>query len=289
MNTLTVIQIVAAHGAIARLRDKPLPGAVSYRLSKIAKYLDEEFRLYATVKNELIVRHGEPVPDKPDEYRVLPHLPGFAAYIEAMTRVHEETVPFPFRKIEVKDLDIDFSANEIEALAPISLIADGTTRASTLTTFMADANQEAQGDYRNGALEFIHFTDRFRDNPAVYDVIQSGIRFNWTHENAERLASGDAAQPGQIEQELTSAYNEHSWFGLGGQDPNEGRALDALMAANMAGGPARMREAVLASGADVVTLLNNFPEGSVERRLYSDLISQVPEFKAQLDAATTCS
>lgn len=119
MNSLTVIQIVAAHGAIARLRDKPLPGAVSYRLSKIAKYLDEEFRLYATVKNELIVRHGEPVPDKPDEYRVLPHLPGFAAYIEAMTRVHEETVPFPFRKIEVKDLDIDFSANEIEALAPI--------------------------------------------------------------------------------------------------------------------------------------------------------------------------
>lgn len=119
MNTLTVIQIVVAHEAIARLRDKPLPGAVSYRLSKIVKYLDEEFRLYATVKNELIVRHGEPVPDKPEEYRVLPHLPGFAAYVEAMTRVHEETVPFPFRKIEVKDLDLDFSANEIEALAPI--------------------------------------------------------------------------------------------------------------------------------------------------------------------------
>ncbi len=188
-----------------------------------------------------------------------------------------------------RDEDVTGQRSSFEALAPISLIADGTTRASTLTTFMADANQEAQGDYRNGALEFIHFTDRFRDNPAVYDVIQSGIRFNWTHENAERLASGDAAQPGQIEQELTSAYNEHSWFGLGGQDPNEGRALDALMAANMAGGPARMREAVLASGADVVTLLNNFPEGSVERRLYSDLISQVPEFKAQLDAATTCS
>ncbi len=41
------------------------------------------------------------------------------ATIEAMTRVHEETVPFPFKKIEVKDLDLDFSANEIEALAPI--------------------------------------------------------------------------------------------------------------------------------------------------------------------------
>ncbi len=93
--------------------------ARSHRLSRIVKYLDEEFRLYATVKNELIVRHGEPVPDKPEEYRVLPHLPGFAAYIEAMTRVHEETVPFPFKKIEVKDLDLDFSANEIEALAPI--------------------------------------------------------------------------------------------------------------------------------------------------------------------------
>lgn len=48
-----------------------------------------------------------------------------------------------------------------------------------------------------------------------------------------------------------------------------------------------MRAVVLASGVDVVTLLHNFPEGSVERRLYSDLTSQVPEFRAQLDAVTT--
>lgn len=185
-----------------------------------------------------------------------------------------------------RDEDVTGQRSSFEALAPISLIADGATRANTMTTFMADANDEAKGDYRDGALEFIHFTDRFRDNPAVYNVIQSGISFDWTQEGAERLAGGT---PQQINQELTDAYNEHSWFGLGGQDPNEGRALDALMAANMTGGPAQLREAMLASGADPVTLLNNFPEGSIERRLYLDLINQVPELKAQVDAATGTS
>ena len=111
------------------------------------------------------------------------------------------------------------------------------------------------------------------------------------YEQARHLLwrAGFGGTPQQINQELTDAYNERSWFGLGGQDPNEGRALDALMAANMTGGPARLREAMLASGADPVTLLNNFPEGSIERRLYLDLINQVPELKAQVDAATGAS
>lgn len=57
----------------------------------------------------------------------------------------------------------------------------------------------------------------------------------------------------------------------------------------MSGGPARLREAMLASGADPVILLNNFPPESIERRLYLDLINQVPELKAQVDAAAGSS
>ncbi|MFO0580115.1 MAG: hypothetical protein U1A78_39585 [Polyangia bacterium] len=187
-----------------------------------------------------------------------------------------------------RDADVTGQRSSFEALGPISLIEDPIARANTLTTFMADANDEAQMDNRDGALEFIHFTERFRDNKAVYDTIQNAVSFDWTQENAERIAQQD---PAAVDKELADAYNTTTYWLFQGDvhDPNEGRALDALMAANLQGGPDRVRAAVLASGADVVTLMNAFPEGSIERQLYMDLINQVPEFKDQLTAATTCS
>ena len=98
-----------------------------------------------------------------------------------------------------------------------------------------------------------------KNNAAVYDVIQRGIHFDWQQDNAERLAGGD---PGKIDSELHDAFNEHQ-LGIGflPQDINEGRALDALMAANMAGGPDRIRAAVAAAGVDVVAIMNSLSAG----------------------------
>lgn len=184
------------------------------------------------------------------------------------------------------DADITGQRSSFEALAPIALIEDPIVRANTLTTFMADANEEAQWDNRDGAIDFIHFTERFRDNKAVYDTIQGAVSFDWTQENAERLADQDEAA---VDQELAAAYNTQTYWLLSGNvhDPDENRALDALMAANIQGNSERVRETVVASGIDIVTLLHSFPEGSIERQLYIDLISEVPEFKEQLDSAMT--
>ncbi len=183
--------------------------------------------------------------------------------------------------------DVTGQRNSFEAVAAISLIGNPVDRANTLTHFMADANDEAASDYRSGAVEFVEFTERFKGNAAVYDVIQQGIHFDWQQDNAERLAGGD---PAKIDSELHDAFNEHQ-LGIGflPQDINEGRALDALMAANMAGGPDRIRAAVAAAGVDVVAIMNSFQPGSVEQRLYLDLIAEVPELQAQITAATTCS
>ena len=182
--------------------------------------------------------------------------------------------------------DITGQRSSFESLAAISLIEDPVNRASTLTHFMADANDEASSDYRSGAVEFVEFTDRFKDNPAVYNVIQQGISFDWQQDNAERMAGGDSAS---VDKALQDAFNESRLgIGLFGRDINEGKALDALMAANMQGGPQRILEAVNASGVNVVEIMNAFPENSVDRRLYLDLISQVPELQAQITAATTC-
>jgi len=180
--------------------------------------------------------------------------------------------------------EITGQRSSFESLAAISLIEDPVSRANTLTQFMADANEEASFEHRSGAVEFVQFTERFKDNPAVYDVIQQGIHFDWQQDNAERLAGGD---PANVNKELQDAFNARALGFLWG-DIDEGRALDALMAANMQGGPQRILEAVTASGANVVDIMNAFPEGSVERRLYLDLIEQVPELQAQITAATTC-
>jgi uncharacterized membrane protein len=182
--------------------------------------------------------------------------------------------------------DVTGQRSSFESLAAISLIENPVDRASTLTQFMADANDEASSDYRSGAVEFVEFTDRFKGNPGVYDVIQQGIHFDWQQDKAEQLAGGD---PAKIDSELHDAFNEHQ-LGIGflPQDINEGRALDALMAANMAGGPDRILAAVQASGVDVVAIMNSFQPGSVEQRLYLDLIAEVPELQAQITAATTC-
>ena len=118
-------------------------------------------------------------------------------------------------------------------------------------------------------------------------MIQQGIHFDWQQDNAERLAGGDAAG---VNQALSDAYNARALGFLWG-DIDEGRALDALMAANMQGGPEgpqRILDAVRTAGVDVVELLKAFPEGSVERRLYLDLINQVPELQQEVTAATTC-
>lgn len=174
--------------------------------------------------------------------------------------------------------------SSFESLAAISLIENPVDRANTLTQFMADANEEAGHDYRSGAMEFVEFTDRFKDNAGVYDVIQQGIHFDWQQDNAEQLAGQD---PANVDRALGDAFNERV-AGFLWNDINEGKALDALMAANMQGGPQRILSAVQAAGVDVVALMNAYPQGSVEQRLFLDLIEQVPQLQAQITAATTC-
>lgn len=167
--------------------------------------------------------------------------------------------------------------SSFEALAAISLIEDPNVKAQTLRSFMADANEEAQSDHRDGAMEFVHFTERFKDNPAVYDTIQQAISYDWTQEQAERFA---AQSEEQIATELNRACNETDF--LRRHDPNEGKALDALMAANMKNGVEGMRTAIQSSGVDMADLLASFTPDSIERRLFVDLISQMPEYSALL-------
>lgn len=162
-------------------------------------------------------------------------------------------------------------SNSFESIGPVSLIEDPKLRADELRqTFISTNEQKNDSRGNNGTGEFIKLIDRFKDDPATYESLKKGVRFDWQQEGVEALAGKSKEE---LQKQLKDAYNETSGILLWkNQDPNEKKSLDVLQAVNQQGGAQGVEEAIRASGADPQRLLRELKEDPVRQHMYYDLI-----------------
>lgn len=172
-------------------------------------------------------------------------------------------------------------SNGFESIGPVSLIEDPQLRAQELRqTFISTNEQKNDSRGNNGTGEFIKLIDRFKDDPATYESLKKGVRFDWRQDGVEALAG--KSKEG-LQKQLKDAYNEQSgilfWQH---QDPNENKSLDVLQAVNQQGGAKDVEEAIRASGTDPQRLLKELKDDPVRQHMYYDLLKGT-SYGASLD------
>jgi hypothetical protein len=172
-------------------------------------------------------------------------------------------------------------SNGFESIGPVSLIEDPQLRAQELRqTFISTNEQKNDSRGNNGTGEFIKLIDRFKDDPATYESLKKGVRFDWRQEGVEALAGKSKEE---LQKQLKDAYNEQSgilfWQH---QDPNEKKSLDVLQAVNQQGGAKDVEEAIRASGTDPQRLLKELKDDPVRQHMYYDLLKGT-SYGASLD------
>jgi hypothetical protein len=114
-----------------------------------------------------------------------------------------------------------------------------------MTNIFAEDN--AEDLYGNGALGFVSFAERFRDNPEVYNTIQGAISFDWTQDDVDAISNNQT--PEQIQESFVGASNPE-WV-------NGGQSLLLIQAANETGGPEQVAAMMESSNANPVQLVES--------------------------------
>lgn len=170
--------------------------------------------------------------------------------------------------------DLTGSRNSFESMAAISLIKDPNVRAQQLCGLYDEANNQAQDAGKDAVWQFSKFSERFKDDPATYNLVQQAISFHWVQDDVDKL-SKDSNQD-QLTQQMKDAYNHETYWLLRGNvhDPDEQKALQVLQAANQQGGAKEMDAVLQQSGANPVELLQCLKDDPVRQHLYYDLLMQ---------------
>ena len=131
-----------------------------------------------------------------------------------------------------------------------------------------------------GSFDVEALRERFKDDPATYESLKKGVRFDWRQDGVEALAGKSKEE---LQKQLKDAYNEQSgilfWQH---QDPNEKKSLDVLQAVNQQGGAKDVEEAIRISGTDPQRLLKELKDDPVRQHMYYDLLKGT-SYGASLD------
>lgn len=170
--------------------------------------------------------------------------------------------------------DLTGTRNSFDTLAVISLVEDPALRAQQMCDLYTEANDQAQMSGQDAVWQFSMFTQRFKDDPALFNLAQQSIHFDWSQEDVDQLATGFTEE--QLTQQMHDAYNHTTcWFLQGDvHDPDEQKSLQVLQAANEQGGPAQMDRLLRQSGTNPTEILQALRGDPVRQHLFYDLLMQ---------------
>lgn len=170
--------------------------------------------------------------------------------------------------------DLTGTRNSFDTLAVIALVEDPALRAQQMRDLYTEANDQAQMSGQDAVWQFSTFTQRFKDDPALFNLAQQSIHFDWTQEDVDQLATGSTEE--QLTQQMHDAYNHTTYWLLQGDvhDPDEQKSLQVLQAANEQGGPAQMDRVLRQSGTNPTEILQSLSGDPVRQHLFYDLLMQ---------------
>lgn len=101
---VTVDQLVDGREALERILGLALHPVTNHRLVRITKFLDEEKLFFLAARDPLVRKYGEADPKDETAHSVQPGMKNWPLYVEAVSELLAEKIPFPFNKIKVVDL-----------------------------------------------------------------------------------------------------------------------------------------------------------------------------------------
>lgn len=121
MIKLTLGQIFVMKDALRRLAEQPMPAAVSYRFSKILGRTMEELAAIDKEHLELVKKHGEPVKDSPETFKVKNECA--EEFRKEFAQLMEVEVEIAADKIALPDT-VGISVADLNALEPLLIPPD---------------------------------------------------------------------------------------------------------------------------------------------------------------------
>lgn len=103
--------------------------------------------------------------------------------------------------------DLTGTRNSFDTLAVIALVEDPALRAQQMRDLYTEANDQAQMSGQDAVWQFSTFTQRFKDNPALFNLAQQSIHFDWTQEDvrpARDRVDEDVSDPGGCTMPITT-------------------------------------------------------------------------------------
>jgi len=111
-------EIVNGLESVKKLMASDLSIVTSYKLSKLAKKINEEFKDFEEKRIELIKKYGEEVKDKQGQYKI-DSPEKVKLFNEELDKLLKLKVKFEFDKVKLSDIkDAKLSANDLLSLEP---------------------------------------------------------------------------------------------------------------------------------------------------------------------------
>jgi hypothetical protein len=169
--------------------------------------------------------------------------------------------------------DLTGQRNSYEALAPAALIHDSAApqndaalRAKSMRDLFEETNEQGHHENTDAVLEFVHFTDRFKEDPAAYAKIQQSMAFNWKQGAVDDAAANQSeAQIGQRMHDGATA-----WFDVFGDGKHA--MVDMLGAANKQGGKDELKRVVDSSGMSPADIMAKVGDDPLRQHMVYDLL-----------------
>jgi hypothetical protein len=160
----------------------------------------------------------------------------------------------------------DFSGkrNAYDALGPIALISDPQARAQSMRSLFEEENDQGKHEDTDGVYEFVRFTQKFKDDPATYNMLQQGMSFDWKQDDVANYAKQDMPT---LVNDMHGA--EGAFFGA-----DSDTSLRLLEAANQQGGKAAVEKLIASGGMNLRNDIQRLKHNPAMQKMFMDLVDE---------------